>query len=103
MIERLHFVGFQFLSDIGIHGMSVLMSQKWLSVDSIGFIDPLEIAAWNGYIAILKSSHVRLSTADDCLIWNLSKTGLSILLKRDMLNLFIEKWNQPGGGRSFGR
>ena len=39
------------------------------------YTDPHEIAAWNRYIAILKSSHVRLSAADDCLIWNLSKTG----------------------------
>ena len=55
--------------------MSGLMSQSWLSADSIGFTDPLEIAAWNGYIAILKSSHVRLSLVDDCLIWNISKSG----------------------------
>ena len=55
--------------------MSGLMSQKWLSADTIGFIDPLEIDVWNGYISILKSSHVRLSNADDCLIWHLSKTS----------------------------
>ena len=75
MIDRLHMAGYHFLSDIGIHGMSILKSQEWLSADTLGFNDPLEIAAWNGYIAILKSSQVRLSNADDCLIWNLSKTG----------------------------
>lgn len=74
MLERLNLTGFHFLSDIGILG-SVLMSQKWLSAESIGFLDPHEITTWNGYIAILKSSHVRLPDADDCLIWILSKTG----------------------------
>ena len=75
MLDRLHLASFHFISDIGIHCMSGLLSQTWLSANSIGFSDALEIAAWNGYIAILKSSHVRLSAAADCLIWNLSKTG----------------------------
>ena len=30
---------------------------------------------WNDYLAILESSHVRLSNEDDALVWNLSKTG----------------------------
>ena len=102
MIERLQLAGFHFLSDIGIPGISVLMSQEWLFADSMGFIEPLEIATWNGYIAILKSSHVRLSNANDCLIWIYLKQA-SILLKWDMLNLLIEKWNRSGGGRSYGR
>ena len=75
MLDRLHLAGFHLISDIGIPCMSGLMSQSWLSAGSIGFTDPLEIAALNGYIAILKSSHVRLSLAVDFLIWNLSKTG----------------------------
>ena len=75
MIDRLHLAGYHFLSDIGIFGMSVLMPQEWLSADTLGFIDPFEIAVWNGYIAILKYSHVRISNEDDCLIWHLSKTG----------------------------
>jgi len=75
MLDRLHMAGFQFISDIGIHCLSGLMTQKWLSADTIGFTDPLDIVAWNGYIATLKSSHVRLSAAADCLIWNLSKSG----------------------------
>ena len=75
MLDRLHMAGFQFISDIGIHCLSGLMTQKWLSADTIGFTDPLDIVAWNGYIATLKSSHVRLSAATDCLIWNLSKSG----------------------------
>ena len=30
---------------------------------------------WNGYIAILKASNVRISNDDDALVWNLSKSG----------------------------
>ena len=75
MLEKLHLAGFYFISDIGLHCMSGLMSQKWLSIDTIGFTNPLEIDVWNGYIAILKSIHVRLSAAADCLIQNLYKSG----------------------------
>ena len=67
MIDRLHLDGYHYLSDIGTIGM-VLMPQEWLPADTLGFNDPFEIAVWNGYIAILKSSHVRLSNEDDCLI-----------------------------------
>ena len=57
-----------FLSDIGLHGLSALMAQQWFSADFIGFTDPQEIDVWNGYIAILKSSHVRISNDDDALV-----------------------------------
>ena len=60
MLEKLHFAGFYCLSDIGFHGMSVVMAQQWFSTEFIGFTDPLEIDVWNGYIAILKSSHVSI-------------------------------------------
>ena len=30
---------------------------------------------WNGYLAIIKSSHVSISNEDDVLVWNLSKFG----------------------------
>ena len=51
------------------------MEQHWLTVDYIGLVDLQEIATWNGYIAILKASHVRISNEDDVLVWNLSKSG----------------------------
>ena len=75
MLEKLHLAGFFCLSNIGIHGLSVLMPQQWYSDEYIGFVDPLEIDVWNGYLAILKSSHARISNKDDALVWNLSKTG----------------------------
>ena len=75
MIEKLHLVGFYFLSDIGIPGLTCLMVQQWFNAEFIGFTDPQEITVWNGYIAILKTSHVRFSNDDDALVWNLSKTG----------------------------
>ena len=75
MLDRLHLAGFYCLSDIGIHGLSTLMAQQWFSAEYIGFTAPLEIDVWNGYIAILKSSHVRISIDDDALVWNLSKSG----------------------------
>ena len=68
MLEKLHLVGFYFLSDIGLHGLSALMDQQWFPADSIGFTDPQEIEVWNGYVAILKSSFVRISNEDDALV-----------------------------------
>ena len=75
MLERLRLVGLYCLSNIGIHGMSALMAQQWFTAYFIGFTDPFEIDVWNGYLAILKSSHVRISNDDDILVWNLSKSG----------------------------
>ena len=75
MLEKLHLAGFYCLSDIGLHGLSALMAQQWFSADFNGLTDPQEIDVWNGYIAILKSSHVRISNDDDALVWNLSKSG----------------------------
>ena len=46
---------------------------------------------WNGYLAILKSTHVRISNDVDILVWNLSKfgryspkDGYAQLMNRDM-------------------
>ena len=75
MIEKLHLAGFFVLSDIGLHGLTVLMAQQWINADFIGFTDPREIDVWNGYLAILKSNHARLTNKDDTLVWNLSKYG----------------------------
>ena len=67
------------------------MAQQWFTAESIGFTYPQEIDVWNGYVAILKSSHVRISTDDDALVWNLSKSsryspkeGYAQLMIRDM-------------------
>ena len=51
------------------------MAQQWFNADFIGFTNPQEIAMWNGYLGILKSSHARLSNEDGALVWNLSKSG----------------------------
>ena len=75
MIEKMHLAGFFVLSDIGLHGLTELLAQQWINADFIGFSDPQEIDVWNGYLAILKSSHARLSNEDDTLVWNLSKSG----------------------------
>ena len=37
MLEKLHLASFFCLSDIGIHGLSVLMPQQWFSAKYIGF------------------------------------------------------------------
>ena len=68
MLENLHLASFYFLSDIGLHGMTTLLAQLWITIDSIGFTNPQEIDVWNGYIHILKSSHVRISSDDDALV-----------------------------------
>ena len=40
MLEKLHLAGLYFLSDIGIHGMTALLAQQWITADSIRFVDP---------------------------------------------------------------
>ena len=75
MIETLHLAGFHFLFDIGSHGLNAMMPQLWFYVESIGFSNPQEIDVWNDYVAILKSSHVRISDDDDALVWILSKSS----------------------------
>ena len=62
MIETLHLAGFHFLSDIGSHGLNLVMPQLWFSAESIGFSNPHEIDVWNNYLAILKSNHFFLSS-----------------------------------------
>ena len=75
MIEKLHLAGFFVLSDIGLHGLTDLLAQQRTNADFIGFTDPQEIDLWNAYLTILKSSYARLSSEDDTLVWNLSKSG----------------------------
>ena len=91
MFDRLHLAGLYYVSDIGIHGLFDLMAQQWLSADFIDFSDPFEIDEWNGYLTILKSSHVRITNDDDTLVWNLSKSdryspkeGYAQLMRRDL-------------------
>ena len=52
------------------------MEQGWLSADQLGLDDHQEDIVWNGYLSILKRSHVHLTNDNDVLVWNLSKSGL---------------------------
>ena len=67
MIDKLHSAGFYFLKDIACLGVSILMDQGWLNADILGFVDQ-EIISWNAYLALLKSSHVRLTIEVDLLL-----------------------------------
>ena len=69
MTDKLHFVGFYFLKDIACPGVSILKDQGWLNADILGFVDQ-EIISWNTYLALLKSSHVRLTNEDYLLVWS---------------------------------
>ena len=51
------------------------MEQGWLNADVLGIVEDQDINAWNGYLAILKSNHIRLNNEDDVLVWNQAKTG----------------------------
>ena len=75
MIDKLNVAGFHYLSDIGLQGLLAVLEQQWFNDEFIGFTNPQEIAMWNDYLSILKSSHARLTNEDDALVWNLSKTG----------------------------
>ena len=75
MIDKLHSAGFYFLKDIACPGVSILLDQGWLKVDILGFVDNQEIIFWIIYLALLKSSHVRIYNEVDLLVWSQYKTG----------------------------
>ena len=70
LIDKFHSAGLYFLKDIGFPSVSLLLDQGWLSVALIGIEDQQDITCWNGYLAILKTSHVIFSSDSDLLIWN---------------------------------
>ena len=74
MIDKLHYAGFYFLKDIAWLGLSILQEHGWFNASILGFVDQ-ETIYWNAYLALLKSSHVRLTNEDDRLVWSQSKIG----------------------------
>ena len=70
MIHKLHSVGYFVLKDIACTRTTLLQDQGWLNADFLGF-DDQEIIIWNSYVALLTSSHVKISTEDDQMIWRL--------------------------------
>ena len=49
------------------------MEKGWISSEFLGLVDDQDILCWNGYLAILKISNIRLNNVDDELVWNQSK------------------------------
>ena len=54
LIDKLHYLGFIFLKDIGCPGTSVLREQGWLSAERIGLSELEDITVWNSYLTCLK-------------------------------------------------
>ena len=75
LTDILHSAGLFFLKDIGSSSVSHLMEQGWLNVEALGFVEAHDIISWTGYLAILKSSHIKLKNEADVLVWNKSKSG----------------------------
>ena len=75
MLDKLHTAGIFFLKEIGCPSLTLLSGQGGLSANTIGLSDSLDVICWNDYLAILNSSHVRLTDSKDTLVWNLSKNG----------------------------
>ena len=50
----------------------------------------MDINAWNGYLTILKSSHIRFRNEVDVLVWNQAKTG-KYTLKGGYMHLTLEQ------------
>ena len=69
MIDKLHNAGFSVLKDIACLGTVLLQDQGWLHADLFGFVEQENII-WNNYVALLISSHVRITTEDDQLVWS---------------------------------
>ena len=66
------------------------MEQGWLTIDNLRLVDEQEITCWNGYLAILKASYVKLSNDVDMLVWNQSKSG-KYSPKASYLQLIVDK------------
>ena len=98
LLVKLHSVGIFFLKDIGCPGLTLLNEQGWLSANFLGLFDFQDVLCWNGYLAILKASHVRLSNNADILVWNPSKTGKYtpkegyVHLLQDRIGLELSQW-----------
>ena len=75
LLDKLHSDGIFFLKYIGCPSMTLMCEQGWLSANTLGLSDPQDVLCWNEFLAILKSSHIRLSNCEDTLVWNLSKNG----------------------------
>ena len=86
----MHSVGYFFLKDVGTTTVSCLMEQGWISSVDLGLVGGLDIIAWNGYLAILKSSHIRFSNNEDLLVWNQAKSG-KYTPKGGYLHLILEQ------------
>ena len=65
------------------------MERGWLSSIDLGLVENADIIAWNGYVAILKASHIRFRNEDDTLVWNQAKTG-KYSPRCGYLHLFLE-------------
>ena len=68
LVDKLHSFGIYFLKDIGCPRVSLMLEQGWLTVDFIGLVDNQDVTCWNGYLVILKASHVRLLNDADVLV-----------------------------------
>ena len=69
------------------------MEQGWLSSIDLGLVENADIIAWNGYLAILKASHIRFRNEDDALVWNQEKTG-KYSPRCGYLHLFLEQYER---------
>ena len=55
--------------------MSILLEQGCISSENLGLEDLRDVLIWNGHIALLKASNIRLFDFDDELVWIQSKSG----------------------------
>ena len=98
LLDKLHSDGIFFLKDIGCPSMTLMCEQGWLSANTLGLSDPQDVLCWNDFLAILKSSHIRLSNCEDTLVWNLSKNGRYtpkdgyVFLLQDRFGLELTWW-----------
>ena len=90
LIDFLHSAGYFFFKDVGTLTVSYLMEQGWLSSDDLGLVENLDINAWNGYLTILKSSHIRLRNEEDVLVWNEAKSN-KYSPKVEQMHLILEQ------------
>ena len=63
-----------------------------LSFVDLGLVEDLDIIAWNGYLAILKTSHIRFSNNEDLLVWNQAKSG-KYTPKGGYLKLILDQYD----------
>lgn len=74
LIEDLHQKGYHFLSCVRDEDGTTIYGQGWKSGHQIGLLEAHD-REWSIFVVVLRGAHIRLSEAEEVLVWYLSPDG----------------------------